>query len=108
MKVIVKSKKYMWPYIALHGLMPQNELPVRFRGKIPKDEIWFRQDVWDDRMFRDEVLSHEEDELTHMIVDHMNYKHAHWFASVRDGFICEESRLKLIPLVHPHHHRKWR
>lgn len=94
--------------MSLHGLVPQNELPVHLRhGKIPKDEIWMRQDVWNDRMFRDEILLHEEDEIEHMLKEHMTYKHAHWFASVRDGFICEESRLKLIPLVHPHH-KKWR
>ena len=66
-KVVVKPRSVMGDYIALHGLCPQNELPENMRGKIPEDEIWMRQDVYDDPKRRERILQgHEKYELTLM------------------------------------------
>jgi hypothetical protein len=39
----------MGDYIALHGLVPENEMPEHLRYKIPKDEIWMRTDVYNNK-----------------------------------------------------------
>lgn len=76
-KVVPKSNEEMGEYIALHGQLPSNELPERMRGKIPEDEIWIRQDVYDDPKRRDEVLNHEQTELKGMTQKGQTYKEAH-------------------------------
>jgi len=52
----------MEEYIALHGLVPQNELPHSLRRKIPKDEIWIRSDKYNDK----EIIEHESFKLSLM------------------------------------------
>lgn len=76
-KIIVKSNEEMGDYIALHGLVPQNELPVHLRYKIPENEIWIRENVYTDVERRRSILAHEYAELDLMISHAMSYKEAH-------------------------------
>ena len=76
-KVIVKSVEEMGEYIALHGLVPQNELPVHLRYKIPENEIWIRENVYEDFERRKSILAHEYAELDLMITRGLSYKEAH-------------------------------
>lgn len=77
----------MGDYIALHGFVPKNELPKKLRGKIPKNEIWIRKDVWNEsRLRRNMILRHEKVELDHMLNGGLNYKQAHTWAESADGF----------------------
>jgi hypothetical protein len=85
-KVVVKPKSVLGDYIALHWLVPKNELPVRLRGKIPKCQLWIRDDVWNEsRLRRNMILRHEKIELKYMSKG-MSYKKAHALAEVADGF----------------------
>ncbi len=76
-KVIVKSNEEMGDYIALHGLVPQNELPVHLRYKIPENEIWIRENVYADLERRKSILAHEYAELDLMVTQGITYKEAH-------------------------------
>jgi hypothetical protein len=76
-KVVVKSNEEMGDYIALHGLVPQNELPVHLRYKIPDNEIWIRENVYTNIERRRSILAHEYAELDLMISHAMSYKEAH-------------------------------
>jgi hypothetical protein len=76
-KVIVKSNEEMGDYIALHGLVPQNELPLHLRYKIPENEIWIRENVYTDLERRKSILAHEYAELDLMITHGIPYKEAH-------------------------------
>jgi hypothetical protein len=76
-KVVVKSNEAMGEYIALHGLVPQNELPVHLRYKIPENEIWIRENVYADTERRKSILAHEYAELDLMVTKGMSYKEAH-------------------------------
>ena len=76
-KVIVKSNEEMGEYIALHGLVPQNELPIKMRNKIPENEIWIRENVYADLDRRKRILAHEYAELDLMVTKGMYYKDAH-------------------------------
>jgi len=76
--VKVKPQSVMGDYIALHGLLPENELPVRFRHKIPENEIWIRKNVYDDPKRRERILQgHEKFELELMETKGLTYKQAH-------------------------------
>jgi len=76
-KIVIKSIEEMGDYIALHGLVPQNELPVHLRYKIPENEIWIRENVYADIERRRSILAHEYAELDLMISHAMSYKEAH-------------------------------
>ena len=76
-KVIIKSDEEMGEYIALHGLVPQNELPFHLRNKIPENEIWIRENVYADPERRKSILAHEYAELDLMITRGIPYKEAH-------------------------------
>jgi hypothetical protein len=76
-KVVVKSNEEMGEYIALHGLVPQNELPLHLRYKIPENEIWIRENVYIDSERRKSILAHEYAELDLMITHGITYKEAH-------------------------------
>jgi hypothetical protein len=76
-KVVVKSNEEMGEYIALHGLVPQNELPLHLRYKIPENEIWIRENVYADSERRKSILAHEYAELDLMITHGITYKEAH-------------------------------
>ncbi len=76
-KVVVKSNEEMGDYIALHGLVPQTELPVHLRYKIPENEIWIRENVYADLQRRKSILAHEYAELDLMITHGITYKEAH-------------------------------
>ena len=68
----------MGDYIALHGLLPENELPVSLRHKIPENEIWIRKNVYDDPKRRERILQgHEKFELELMETRGLTYKQAH-------------------------------
>ena len=68
----------MGDYIALHGLLPENELPVSLRHKIPENEIWIRKNVYDDPKRRERILQgHEKFELKLMETKGLTYKQAH-------------------------------
>ena len=73
-KIKVKPNEIMGDYIALHGMVPQNELPVPLRWEIPKDEIWIRSNVYNDIERRRAVLGHEECELNLMVNEGLSYK----------------------------------
>jgi hypothetical protein len=76
--VKVKPRSVMGDYIALHGLLPENELPVRLRHKIPENEIWIRKNVYDDPKRRERILQgHEKFELELMETKGLTYKQAH-------------------------------
>jgi hypothetical protein len=90
--VVEKSKELMGDYITLHGLVPQNELPIHMRNKIPANEIWMREDIYSDIERRKRILTHEYVELELMITHNMTYREAHvqaeyfediWYGSVR-------------------------
>jgi len=85
-KVVPKSRKIMGDYIALHGLVPQNELPVHLRHKIPENEIWIRANVYNDPRRRRRILTHEHHELALMVGYSMSYKEAHKRAEVVEHF----------------------
>lgn len=78
-KVIIKykPKSVMGDYIAVHGLMPKNELPKRLRNKIPKNEIWIRRKH---RETLKRLKKHENIEYSLMQND-IPYKKAHQIAS---------------------------
>lgn len=67
----------MGDYVCLHGMVPRNELPKKLRGKIPKHEIWIREDVYSNKKRRNAVLRHERIELKAMIEKERTYKQAH-------------------------------
>lgn len=76
-KVVRKSTEVMGEYIALHGFVPQNELPVHLRNKIPENEIWMREEIYDNLERRKRILTHEFVELDLMITYSISYKEAH-------------------------------
>ena len=81
-EVRVQPRSVMGDNIALHGLLPKNELPKSLRGKrhgkIPENEIWIRKDVYDNPKRRDRILQgHEKYELTLMETRGLTYKQAH-------------------------------
>ena len=76
--VKVKPRSVMGDYIALHGLLPENELPVILRHKIPENEIWIRKNVYDDPKRRERILQgHEKFELELMETKGLTYRQAH-------------------------------
>lgn len=85
MQIVVKSRAVLGDYVCLHGLVPGNELPKKLRGKIPKNQIWIRKDIWDDRIKRGLTLKHEKVELERM-ASGSTYKVAHKWAEMADGF----------------------
>ena len=93
--VVVKPRSVMGDYIALHGLCPQNELPENMRGKIPEDEIWMRQDVFEDQKRRERILQgHEKYELSLMETEGLTYKQAHRKAELHEKFYLFEKDLE--------------
>jgi len=93
-KVVVKPRSVMGDYIALHGLCPQNELPENMRGKIPEDEIWMRQDVFENPKRRERILQgHEKYELSLMETEGLTYKQAHRRAQLHEKFYLFEKDL---------------
>jgi hypothetical protein len=105
-KVVVKPRSVMGDYIALHGLCPQNELPENMRHKIPEDEIWMRQDVFDNPKRRERILQgHEKYELTLMETKGLTYKQAHRKAEFHEKFyLFEEDLEKLERNLKMRHH----
>jgi len=96
-KVVVKPRSVMGDYIALHGLCPQNELPENMRGKIPEDEIWMRQDVFEDPKRRERILQgHEKYELSLMETEGLTYKQAHRKAELHEKFYLFEKDLEKL------------
>lgn len=87
-KIRVKSTKVMGEYIALHGLVPKNELPKKMRGKIPKDEIWIRRNIYADPVKRHRILRIHEPKELHLMKGgkkvKYNYKNAHNEAELRE------------------------
>jgi hypothetical protein len=76
-KIIIKSKQQMKDYIALHGLVPDYELPNSMDGNIPVDEVWIREDVYQDKPRFKQILWHETEELKLMTQQGLHYKKAH-------------------------------
>ncbi len=96
-KVVVKPRSVMSDYIALHGLVPQNELPENMRYKIPEDEIWIREDVFNDPKRRERILQgHEKYELMLMETEGLTYKQAHRRAELHEKFYLLEQDLDKI------------
>jgi len=78
--IVVKSPKIMGDYIALHGRLGKNELPKKFRGKIPKNQIWVREDIWRNKKRMKCIEEHEKQELNLMLYHGYSYKEAHKIA----------------------------
>lgn len=103
--VKVKPRSVMGDYIALHGLLPENELPISLRHKIPENEIWIRKNVYDDPKRRERILQgHEKFELELMETKGMTYKQAHERAQLHekvykleDWLVRLEAELKRPP-----------
>ncbi len=96
-KVVVKPRSVMGDYIALHGLCPQNELPENMRGKIPENEIWMRQDVFENPKRRERILQgHEKYELSLMETEGLTYKQAHRKAELHEKFYLFERDLNKL------------
>jgi hypothetical protein len=89
-KVVIKSNEEMGDYIALHGLVPQNELPLHLRYKIPENEIWIRENIYADIQRRRSILAHEYAELDLMISHAMCYKDAHEHAEFFEHLFYHE------------------
>jgi len=99
-KVVVKPRSVMGDYIALHGLCPQNELPENMRGKIPENEIWMRQDVFEDPKRRERILQgHEKFELSLMETEGLTYKQAHRKAEFHEKFYLFEKDLNKLESI---------
>jgi hypothetical protein len=87
----------MGDYIALHGLLPENELPVSLRHKIPENEIWIRKNVYDDPRRRERILQgHEKFELELMETKGLTYKQAHERAQFHEKVYRLEDWLKRL------------
>ncbi len=103
--VKVKPASVMGEYIALHGLVPQNELPEHLRYQIPEDEIWIREDVYDDPIRREQILNgHEKFELGLMETKGLTYKQAHRIAElheqvykIEEELAHMENEMRIIP-----------
>lgn len=95
--VKVKPRSVMGDYIALHGLVPQNELPLNLRHKIPEDEIWIREDIYNDPERRERILQgHEKFELGLMETKMLTYKDAHCKAEIHEKFYKIEEELEKV------------
>ncbi len=95
--VKVKPRSVMGDYIALHGLLPENELPVSLRHKIPENEIWIRKNVYDDPRRRERILQgHEKFELELMETKGLTYKQAHERAQFHEKVYRLEDWLKKL------------
>ncbi|DAC72739.1 MAG TPA: hypothetical protein DSN98_03700 [Thermoplasmata archaeon] len=103
--VKVKPRSVMGDYIALHGLVPENELPVHLRHKIPENEIWIRKDVYENPKRRERILQgHEKFEIGLMETRGLSYKQAHRRAELHEKLFTiieeirqEERNLGVIP-----------
>jgi hypothetical protein len=85
-KVVPKPRSIFGDYVALHGFLTDRDLPHNLRkGKIPRYEIWMREDIYNDKIKRNLTLIHEEAELKRMMCG-MKYKDAHRIADMADGF----------------------
>ena len=74
--VIQKPHKFMKPYLAVHGELPKNELPVRMRH-MHRHSIYIDKDICKENTARERrILLHEYREMRFM--EHgMKYKKAH-------------------------------
>ena len=84
MKIKAKPASIMGEYIALHFLVPHNELRG-FHHRIPRNEIWIRQDVYDNLPRYPWIRLHETYEIDLMKNYKMPYKEAHRRAEIVDG-----------------------
>jgi hypothetical protein len=94
MKIVVKSNDFMQEYIAVHGMLPKNELPKRMRH-IPKRQIWIRDSNYHDKTSYKDIVQHESDELK-LMGQGLTYQQAHEMA-------IQKHRPKL-PVVYEHDH----
>lgn len=74
--VIKKSKNFMKDYIAVHGHLPKNELPVRMRN-MRYNSIYIRSDKLTNR------LTKEEHKEMRLMENGLTYKQAHRIAHRR-------------------------
>jgi len=64
------------------------------RGKIPEDEIWMRQDVFENPKRRERILQgHEKYELSLMETEGLTYKQTHRRAQLHEKFYLLEKDL---------------
>ncbi len=92
--VKVKQAHIMGDYIALHGLVPQNELPEHLRYQIPVNEIWIREDVYADLERREQILEHEKYELALIETRGCTYKEAHARAEIHEKIYKLQAELE--------------
>jgi len=73
--VCFKPKRFMGDYIAVHGHLPKNELPVRMRH-IPYNYIYIRDTLKKNPHRENRTLLHEYREIR--LMEHgYKYKNAH-------------------------------
>jgi hypothetical protein len=74
--VIIKPKKFMYPYIAVNSDLPKNELPKRMRH-MHRNTIYIRDDIVKHNPERElRILLHEYREMR-LIEKGYKYKTAH-------------------------------
>jgi hypothetical protein len=96
-KIVVKSDEFMKEYVAVHGMLPKNELPRRMK-RIPKNQIWIRSSNYrNEEGFTpySEIVRHESDELK-LMHQGLPYKDAH------DAAIHKHH--PKLPVIYEHDH----
>ena len=83
MKIVIEPNRKMGPFIALHGLLPKSELRG-FHHRIPRNEIWIRKDVYENKARYPWIKLHELYEVD-MMSQGLKYKEAHRRAEIVDG-----------------------
>ena len=82
-KFVVKPRSVLGSFIALHFLVPKNEMRG-FKHRIPKKQVWVRSDVWNG-LHKNALIRHELYELMLMLEQGWSYREAHRVAEIMDG-----------------------
>jgi hypothetical protein len=82
-RFVVKPRSVMRDFIALHWIVPKNEMRG-FKHRIPPKQVWVRSDVWYGTK-HNALIRHELYELMFMIEHGWSYKRAHTEATIEDG-----------------------
>jgi hypothetical protein len=82
-KFVVKPVSVLGSFIALHYLVPKNEMKG-FKHRIPKKQVWVRSDIWNGT-HKNALIRHELYELMMMIENGYSYREAHRVAEIMDG-----------------------
>ena len=81
MKFVPKTRKVMGDYIALHHHDVHGDSAKKFEDKIPKGEVWVREDWWRDPEKRRRLKIHEGIEINLIEKKGLSYAEAHNIAN---------------------------